>query len=130
MPDALRPPDGWTLYHSIGLLLVGASVIDGDLDPEEVVRIRQRIAAYPGLRDDASQAKRVLAEVVTHYEALRKAGQLLAVLDKHARKVAKGMPPEALRIIADDVVAVVEADGKVLDSEAEYVASVKRHFGL
>jgi hypothetical protein len=79
--DALQPPEGWTLYHSIALLLVGASCIDGSLDKEEAMIIRQRLRQYPEIADDT---KGVMATVVPYYEQLRASDLVMKALDKHS----------------------------------------------
>ena len=126
MPDAPRPPEGWSLYHSIGLLLVGASVIDGVLDPEEVSRIRQRLAEYPEI-EGAEGASALLKPVVAHYHELREAGTVMPALDRHCRKLAKALPEAARKVVADDVIAVVGSDGVVHPVERDSVAAVCRH---
>jgi len=126
MSDALRPPDGWTLYHSIALLLVGASVIDGELAPEEVTIIRERLGAYPEL----GAPQEVMALVVPYFETLRGTDSAMWALDKHARQLAKALSEDACKLVANDIIAVVGADGELHPNERDYVTSVCRHFGL
>lgn len=127
MSDALRPPAGWTLYHSIALLLVSASAIDGTVDAEEVGTIRTRLAQYPELEDDA---KAVLQQAVHYYESLRKEGMVMKALDKHCRRMAKALPPEARKVVLDDVIAVVGADEELHEHERAYLEAVYSHFGV
>jgi len=128
MPDdALQPPPGWTLYHSIAFLLVGASCIDGSLDREEALTIRQRMRQYPDIDGDATE---VVAKVVPYFERLRTSNLVMKALDLHCRRLAKALPKDALKVVMDDVIAVVGADDALHQQEKGYLAALHKHFGL
>jgi uncharacterized tellurite resistance protein B-like protein len=127
MSDALKPPEGWTLYHSIGLLLVGVSCIDGTLEPDEVEAIRRRLAQYPEVGDDTKQ---VLSVVVPYYERVRKAGDALRAFDKHCQRLARALPEDARKVVLDDLIAVVGSDDALHPDELSYLEAVYRHFGI
>lgn len=127
MSDALKPPEGWTLYHSIALLLVGVSCIDGALEPGEVETIRRRLAQYPDVGDDTKQ---VLALVVPYYEGLRKTGDALKAFDRHCHRLAKALPEDARKVVLDDLLAVVGSDDALHPHERSYLEAVYRHFGI
>jgi len=127
MSDLLRPPSGWTVYHTIALLLVAASCIDGDVDPDEVDTIHKRLYDYPDLEGDSYV---VLRAAVRRYEALRQADQVLPALDRHCRQMAKSLDPFTRRTVLDDIIAVIGADDEVQPSEQEFLQAVYRHFGM
>jgi len=127
MSNGLRPPSGWTLFHSIALLLACASAIDGDIDPTEVDAIRQRLAQYPDLEGDAEA---VLRSAVHHFEALRRDDKVMDALDAHCRRMAKALPERARRVVLDDVIAVVGADEALHPRERAFLEGVYQHFGV
>ena len=129
MNDVIRPPEGWTLYHSVAFLLIAASCIDGEADGAERAAIQRRLAQYPDLPEASLVG--VLREAAAYYGRLREAGAVGHALDQHGRRLGKALgDPRARQLVLDDVRAVFGADEVLAPQEEALLKGLHVHFDV
>ncbi len=119
--DALDPPTEAFRSAQAGVALgVAAALSDGKLDASERDTLAHLTEASPGLRDD--ERRRLRAEIVAQAADPFSLGEL--------RSRLKQTPPDIRRKLADDVIRVANADGKVEPSEVAFIEKMFRQLDL
>lgn len=125
--DATRGDvDDWTLLHDIGLIYVilGHST-DGDLSKAEIDVLVERATDWHPSGDEES-ARGVLRQALSYYssdpggEALRRS----------IASIKHRLPLVQRLALIEDLYAIAEADGVMLDAERDLIGSLVSEWGL
>ncbi len=109
--------DDWTLLHDIGFVyVILAHSTDGDLSRPELDEIVQRMAGWQPDWDE-EQIRVVLRQVLTQYGSAPGA----EAIHRSLASIRHRLPVVQRLALIDDLYAIAEADGQVLDAEREMI---------
>lgn len=121
-------PEGWTPPHSVAALLVGMSMIDGDVDEQEMRALVQVLRGFPGVKGEAA---RIGQAAYTYLWELQDAdGDLIGTLRHHAGVLALHYDAATLESIHERLVDMAEADGEVHPMERRLLTAFRYAWSL
>lgn len=102
----------WTPADSVAALLVGLSMVDGEVDAEEVRALVDVLSAVPGLKvaNPAAAGQRAYKELWTVVE---QDGDLVAALEFHGTRLAGALPKDTLEHVLERLEDMADADGEM-----------------
>jgi len=119
--DILEPPtEAFRFTQAAVALGVAAALADGNLDARERDTLSSFIDAAPGLHDD--ERRRLRAEIIMQ------AADPFTLSELRSR--LKQTPSETRSEMADHVIKVATADGRVEPSEVTFIEKMFRHLDL
>ncbi len=111
------------------VFLACSELTDRELAPEEMGAIVSRIHTWLPVGDEPS-VERALRAAVDDYESLGTSEARLQRLGRHAARLTRRLNLEQRTHIITDLIAIAEADGRVLESESGFIESAARTFGV
>ncbi|GEM_PF-2646408 len=128
----LSPMSSWNQSDlaSIAFVFVAcAKMTDGDLSEVEIVRIVERIAGWmPGA--STAELHAVLARAVELFKAAPDDQARHQLVSASTNALHERMVPEDRERLVTELIALVQVDGRVDDSEANFVFAIAEILGV
>ena len=111
------------------VFLACSELTDRELAPEEMGAIVSRIHTWLPVGDEPA-VESALRAAVEEYERLATSEARLTRLGHHAERLKARLNLDQRTHIITDLIAIAEADGRVLESESGFIESAARTLGV
>lgn len=117
-------PDDWTPEHLVAALLVGMSMIDGDVDSSEMKALIGSLRGFPGV--ESSGAGAIGRAAYAHLHAVEEGGgNIVATLRELGGELGMHYDEPVLRSILERLTDMAAADGEIHPMEARLLQAFK-----
>jgi len=125
------PPEHWTPQHSVGVVLIGMAMVDGDVDPSELRAFIEVLRGFPGI--DEVRAGSLSWEVYRHLAKLHEDNDghlVLGTLRHHGLALVEHYDKPTLQSIYERLEDMASADGDVHPMERRLLGALHARWGL
>ena len=120
--------DDWTREHSVATLLVGMSMIDDEVDAEEMRALLDVLRTFPGV--DPGQAASIGQAAYKKLWEMDEDGDLIGTLREHAKMLAVEYEPSVLATLHAQLTRMADADGEVHPMERRLLDAFRSTWSL
>ncbi len=118
------------VLHALAFVYLACSQLpDGEVATSERGTIVSRMLAWTPV-DDEGTATDALKQAVTSFQSCPDTAAQLRQLVHHADFLHGHLTPEQCQQVISDLIAIVEADNKVLASESNFVVAAAKSLGV
>ena len=122
-------PDDWTPEHSVAALLVGMSMIDGDVDSQEMRALVDTLRGFPGIAAEDSTA--VGRTAYSYLYGLQESGaDIVGALRGLGAELGMHYEQPTLESIYERLQDMAKADGEVHPMEARMLHAFRLGWDL
>lgn len=112
-------PPTWTDEHSLALILLSVSAVDGQMDTDEITQVGERVKALRSA--DVVDPVEVTQDAYEHLmrlaQHLENDAALIDTVQEHCVRLATKLDEDTKERVLQAIVTIAEADGRLDPSE-------------